>query len=60
MVFAAILFGLFTVLAVLGLFLLLYHHYGTRTALPWSAALLLAFLALGWWVYRIAEGSGLG
>lgn len=60
MALAAILYGLFTVLAVLGLFLLLYHHYGTRTALPWSLALLVAFLALGWWVYRIAEASGLG
>ncbi len=60
MLFAATLFGLFTVLAVLGLFLLLRHHYGAKTALPWSLALLLAFLALGWWVYRIAEGSGLG
>lgn len=60
MAFAAILFALFTVLAVLGLFLLLRHHYGAKTAVPLSLLLLLAFLALGWWVYTLAEGSGLG
>lgn len=60
MAFAAILFGLFTVLAVLGLFLLLRHHYGAKTAVPLSLLLLLAFVALGWWVYTLAEGSGLG
>lgn len=60
MAFAAILFALFTVLAVLGLFLLLRHHYGAKTAVPLSLLLLLAFVALGWWVYTLAEGSGLG
>ncbi len=56
----AVLFTLFTILAVLGLFLLLRHHYGTRTAVPWSLALLLGFVVLGWWVYTIVEASGLG
>jgi hypothetical protein len=58
-VLPAILFTLFTVLAVLGLFLLLRHHYGAKTAALWSVLLLLAFAALGWWVYAIVEGSGL-
>ena len=56
----AVLFTVFTFLAVLGLFLLLRHHYGTKTALPWSLALLAAFVVLGWWVYTIVERSGLG
>lgn len=56
----AVLFTVFTVLAVLGLFLLLRHHYGTKTALPWSLLLLVAFVALGWWVHTLVEGSGLG
>lgn len=60
MLLPAILFTAFTVLAVLGLFLLLRHHYGMRTAVPWSLLVLAAFVALGWWVYRIVEGSGLG
>lgn len=56
----AILFALFTLLAVLGLFFLLRHHYGSRTALPWTLLVLLAFAALGWWVYTLARDSGLG
>lgn len=49
----------FTILATLGLSLLLRHHYGLRPALAWSLLLLFAFLALGWWVALVAA-SGLG
>lgn len=54
-----ILFAAFTLLATLGLFLLLRHHYGLRPALAWSVLLLLAFAALGWWVVWIVRASGL-
>lgn len=54
-----ILFAAFTLLATLGLFLLLRHHYGLRPALAWSVLLVLAFAALGWWVVWIVRASGL-
>ncbi len=54
-----VLFAAFTLLATLGLFLLLRHHYGLRPALAWSVLLLLAFAALGWWVVWIVRASGL-
>jgi hypothetical protein len=60
MFLAAGLFSLFTVLATLSLFLILRHHYGLKTAIPWSLLVLAAFVALGWWVYAIIAGSGLG
>lgn len=50
----------FTVLATLGLFLLLRHHYGLRPALAWSLLLLVAFAGLGWWVAALIAASGLG
>jgi hypothetical protein len=59
MVLAALLYAVFALLATLGLFLLLRHHYGLPTAVPWSALLLLAFAALGWWVAWLAGRSGL-
>lgn len=54
-----VLFAAFTLLATLGLFLLLRHHYGLRPALAWSVLLVLAFAALGWWVVWIVRASGL-
>lgn len=54
-----ILFAAFTLLATLGLFLLLRHHYGLRPALVWGLLLLLAFVALGLWVGWLIRGSGL-
>lgn len=54
------LFAAFTLLATLGLFLLVRHHYGLRPALVWSVLLLLAFAALGSWVAWLVRGSGLG
>lgn len=59
MLLPALLYLAFTLLAVLGLFLLLRHHYGTGPAVAWSLLLLLAFAALGAWVVWIVEGSGL-
>lgn len=60
MLLPAILYVAFTVLATLGLFLLLRHHYGLRPALGWSLALLAAFVALAWWVATLIRTSGLG
>jgi len=54
------LFAAFTLLATAGLFLLLRHHYGVRSAVAWSVLLLLAFVALGWWVVWLIRTSGLG
>ncbi|HUP42377.1 MAG TPA: hypothetical protein VM599_04135 [Thermoanaerobaculia bacterium] len=59
MAFAALLFAAFTLLATLGLFLLLRHHYGLRPAVLWSVLLLLAFAALGAWIGWLVAGSGL-
>jgi hypothetical protein len=59
MAFPALLFAVFTVLATLGLFLLLRHHYGLRAAVLWSVLLLLAFAALGGWISWLVAGSGL-
>lgn len=59
MVLPLALFAAFTLLATLGLFLLLRHHYGLRPAVVWSLLLLLAFAALGWWVAWLIRGSGL-
>ncbi|MFP3939638.1 MAG: hypothetical protein ACLF0P_04970 [Thermoanaerobaculia bacterium] len=54
------LFSAFAVLATVGLFLLLRHHYGLRPAVVWSVLLLLAFVGLGWWVLWMIRGAGLG
>jgi hypothetical protein len=59
MALSVALLAAFTLLATAGLFLLLRHHYGLRPALAWSLLLLLAFVALGWWVVAIVRGSGL-
>lgn len=53
------LFSAFAVLATVGLFLLLRHHYGLRPAVVWSVLLLLAFVGLGWWVFWMIRGAGL-
>jgi len=50
----------FTILATLGLFLLLRHHYGVRPALAWSLALFVAFVVLAWWVISLIRASGIG
>ena len=60
MLFAGLLYSVFALAATLGLFLLLRHHYGLRTALPWSVLLLLGFAALGGWVAWMVRTSGLG
>ena len=60
MVFAALLYFVFALTATLGLFLLLRHHYGLRTALPWSVLMLLAFAALGGWVVWLLWRAGGG
>jgi hypothetical protein len=59
MALPALLFAVFTVLATLGLFLILRHHYGLRPAVLWSALLLVAFASLGGWVVWLVESSGL-
>lgn len=59
MLLPAILYVAFTLLATLGLFLLLRHHYGLRPALTWSLLLLAAFLALAWWLATLIQASGL-
>lgn len=56
---AMVLFVLFTVLASLGLFLLLRHHYGLRPAVGWSLLMLLGFAGLGWWVVWMIRAAGL-
>ncbi|MFW6175630.1 MAG: hypothetical protein ACOC7L_02280 [Acidobacteriota bacterium] len=53
------LFSAFAVLATVGLFLLLRHHYGLRPAVVWSVLLLLAFVGLGWWVLWMIRAAGL-
>lgn len=58
MALALTIFAVFTVLATLGLFLILRHHYGLRPAVLWSVLLLLAFAALGGWIAWLVEGSG--
>lgn len=60
MALALTLFVLFAVLASLGLFLLLRHHYGLRPAVGWSVLLLVGFLGLGWWVVWMIRAAGLG
>ena len=59
MALALTIFAAFALLATLGLFLLLRHHYGLRAAVLWSVLLLLAFAALGGWVAWLIRGSGL-
>jgi hypothetical protein len=59
MALALTIFAVFALLATLGLFLLLRHHYGLRPAVLWSALLLLAFAALGGWIAWLVAGSGL-
>ena len=50
MILAVVLYALFTVLAVAGLYWILGYHYGWRVAAVGSALLLVAFLALAWFV----------
>lgn len=60
MILPATLFILFTLLAVAGLFWILYYHRGWRVATLWSALLLLAFVLLAWfvwWIVRTEAGS---
>lgn len=58
-ILAGILFVLFTILAVAGLFSILWYHYGWKVATVWSVALLVAFVVLGWFVWSIiATGAG--
>jgi hypothetical protein len=59
MALALTIFAVFALLATLGLFLLLRHHYGLRPAVLWSVLLLLAFAALGGWVVWLVESSGI-
>lgn len=56
MIFGATLFVLFTILAVAGLFWILYYHFGWKVATIWSVLLLLAFVALGWFVWSLLAG----
>lgn len=59
MTLALTLFVLFAVLATLGLFLLLRHHYGLRPAVGWSLLMLFGFVGLGGWVVWMIRAAGL-
>jgi len=56
-IFAVTLFVLFTILAVAGLFWILYYHYGWKVAAVWSVVLFVAFVALGWFVWSLLAGQ---
>ena len=58
MIFAGVLYVLFTLLAVAGLAWILGYHHGWKVATLWSALLLVAFVVLGWFVWWIVSTEG--
>ena len=58
MVLPALTYLTFALLATGGLFAILRYHHGTRPALAWSAALLLAFAVLAALVVWVVETGG--